>query len=127
MTPPPLAQQERLALCDLFVERGADAPTLCEGWNTADLAAHPARKCSFKQRGAPLQLVRIIVSRRITQQIKTEALLVTTGATADCCRIASDCFETFILSIPWMITDRPRRGLLTDGYLLGKDTARTAG
>ena len=27
-------------LCDLFVERGPDAPTLCEGWLTADLAAH---------------------------------------------------------------------------------------
>jgi len=40
MTPPSLAQQERKALCDLFVERGSDAPTLCEGWFTADLAAH---------------------------------------------------------------------------------------
>ena len=40
MTPPSLAQQERTALCDLFVERGSDAPTLCEGWFTADLAAH---------------------------------------------------------------------------------------
>ncbi len=40
MTPPSLAQQERKALCDLFVERGPDAPTLCEGWLTADLAAH---------------------------------------------------------------------------------------
>jgi uncharacterized protein (TIGR03085 family) len=40
MTPPSLAQQERTALCDLFVERGPDAPTLCEGWYTADLAAH---------------------------------------------------------------------------------------
>jgi uncharacterized protein (TIGR03085 family) len=40
MTPPSLAQQEREALCDLFVERGSEAPTLCEGWVTADLAAH---------------------------------------------------------------------------------------
>ena len=40
--PPPssLAQQERTTLCDLLVERGPDAPTLCEGWSTADLAAH---------------------------------------------------------------------------------------
>jgi uncharacterized protein (TIGR03085 family) len=38
--PPSLAQQERTILCDLFVERGPDAPTLCEGWRTADLAAH---------------------------------------------------------------------------------------
>jgi uncharacterized protein (TIGR03085 family) len=35
-----LAQQERGVLCDLFEELGADAPTLCEGWVTADLAAH---------------------------------------------------------------------------------------
>jgi uncharacterized protein (TIGR03085 family) len=40
MAPPTLAQQERETLCDLFVERGPDAPTLCEGWSTADLAAH---------------------------------------------------------------------------------------
>ena len=40
MTPPSLAHQERETLCDLFVERGSDAPTLCEGWFTADLAAH---------------------------------------------------------------------------------------
>ncbi len=35
-----LAQQERGSLCDLFAEFGPDAPTLCEGWTTADLAAH---------------------------------------------------------------------------------------
>jgi uncharacterized protein (TIGR03085 family) len=40
MTPPSLAQAERKTLCDLFVECGSDAPTLCEGWFTADLAAH---------------------------------------------------------------------------------------
>ena len=40
MAPLSLAQQERKALCDLFVEHGSDAPTLCEGWFTADLAAH---------------------------------------------------------------------------------------
>jgi uncharacterized protein (TIGR03085 family) len=32
--------QERLALCDLFEELGADAPTLIEGWTAQDLAAH---------------------------------------------------------------------------------------
>jgi len=29
-----------VTLCDLFVELGPDAPTLCEGWLTTDLAAH---------------------------------------------------------------------------------------
>ena len=36
----PLARRDRLALCDLFDELGPDAPTLNEGWTTADLAAH---------------------------------------------------------------------------------------
>ena len=40
MTQPSLAQQERRTLCDLMLERGPDAPTLCEGWTTSDLAAH---------------------------------------------------------------------------------------
>jgi uncharacterized protein (TIGR03085 family) len=40
MPPPSLAQQERGVLCDLFIDLGPDQPTLCEGWTTADLAAH---------------------------------------------------------------------------------------
>ena len=40
MTDLSLAQQERTTLCDLFVELGPAAPTLCEGWLTSDLAAH---------------------------------------------------------------------------------------
>jgi uncharacterized protein (TIGR03085 family) len=31
---------ERLALCDLFDQLGPDRPTLCEGWDTYDLAVH---------------------------------------------------------------------------------------
>jgi uncharacterized protein (TIGR03085 family) len=34
------ARTERQALSDLMLEVGPDAPTLCEGWDTADLAAH---------------------------------------------------------------------------------------
>jgi uncharacterized protein (TIGR03085 family) len=34
------AQDERQALCDLLTEVGPDQPTLCAGWQTADLAAH---------------------------------------------------------------------------------------
>ena len=40
MSSPVLAQQERATLCDLLVQLGPDAPTLCEGWTTADMAAH---------------------------------------------------------------------------------------
>jgi uncharacterized protein (TIGR03085 family) len=36
----PLDAQERLALCDLLEELGADVPTLLEGWSAKDLAAH---------------------------------------------------------------------------------------
>jgi uncharacterized protein (TIGR03085 family) len=35
-----VARDEREALCDLLAEVGPDAPTLCEGWLTRDLAAH---------------------------------------------------------------------------------------
>ena len=35
-----LAATERAALCDLFEDLGPDAPTLCSGWRTRDLAAH---------------------------------------------------------------------------------------
>jgi uncharacterized protein (TIGR03085 family) len=34
------ARSERHALCDAFLELGPDAPTLCAGWTTRDLAAH---------------------------------------------------------------------------------------
>lgn len=34
------ARDERLALADLMASVGPDAPTLCEGWTTRDLAAH---------------------------------------------------------------------------------------
>ena len=32
--------KERAAMCDTFEKFGPDAPTLCEGWITLDLAAH---------------------------------------------------------------------------------------
>ena len=37
---PSPARAERAALCDLFLEVGPDAPTLCGAWTTRDLAAH---------------------------------------------------------------------------------------
>lgn len=35
-----VAKDERAQLTELFTEVGPDAPTLCEGWQTRDLAAH---------------------------------------------------------------------------------------
>jgi uncharacterized protein (TIGR03085 family) len=34
------SRDERLELCALLDKTGPDAPTLCEGWTTGDLAAH---------------------------------------------------------------------------------------
>ncbi|MHB1503171.1 MAG: TIGR03085 family metal-binding protein [Acidimicrobiales bacterium] len=34
------SQIERAQLCDLLLEVGPDAPTLCAGWTTTDLAVH---------------------------------------------------------------------------------------
>lgn len=34
------ARRERAALAELLLQSGPDAPTLCEGWTTRDLAAH---------------------------------------------------------------------------------------
>jgi uncharacterized protein (TIGR03085 family) len=39
-TVPSLARAERAALLELLTDLGPDAPTLCEGWTTHDLAAH---------------------------------------------------------------------------------------
>ncbi|GLW27142.1 TIGR03085 family metal-binding protein [Actinoplanes regularis] len=36
------ARQERRLLADLLLQAGPDAPTLCTGWTTRDLAAHLA-------------------------------------------------------------------------------------
>lgn len=40
MADAPLDARERAELCDLFIDVGPDAPTLCDGWSTLDLAAH---------------------------------------------------------------------------------------
>ncbi len=40
MTATQVLSKERAALCDTFDKYGAEAPTLCEGWTTLDLAAH---------------------------------------------------------------------------------------
>jgi uncharacterized protein (TIGR03085 family) len=37
---PSLARRERHALCDLALELGPDAPTLCDGWDVKDLLTH---------------------------------------------------------------------------------------
>ncbi len=66
----PIDERERQELCDLLLELGPDAPTLCEGWTTADLAAHlvlrehfrrwnEARRATEKARGLPALVHRL--------------------------------------------------------------------
>jgi len=66
----PIDVRERLALCDLLLELGPDAPTLCEGWTTADLAAHlvlrehyrrwsDAQRAVEKAKGLPALVARL--------------------------------------------------------------------
>ena len=45
----PIDVRERRQLCDLLLELGPDAPTLCEGWTTADLAAHLVLREHFRR------------------------------------------------------------------------------
>jgi len=45
----PLDAGERRQLCDLLLELGPDSPTLCDGWTTADLAAHLVLREHFRR------------------------------------------------------------------------------
>jgi uncharacterized protein (TIGR03085 family) len=63
-------QAERAALCDLFSAVGPDAPTLCEGWSTYDLATHlvirehkPLSGPGLVMGGAPARLTARILAR----------------------------------------------------------------
>lgn len=82
MPTPSLAQQERKTICDLFIERGADAPTLCEGWCTADLAAHLVARERRPDSGpglvwAPLADYTDKVRRRVRDRTPWEELVET--------------------------------------------------
>jgi uncharacterized protein (TIGR03085 family) len=66
----PIDVQERREICDLLLELGPDAPTLCAGWTTADLAAHlvlrehfhrwsDAQRAAEKAKGLPAMVARL--------------------------------------------------------------------
>jgi uncharacterized protein (TIGR03085 family) len=66
----PIDVRERRELCDLLLQLGPDAPTLCEGWTTADLAAHlvlrehfrrwsDAQRAAEKAKGLPAMVARL--------------------------------------------------------------------
>ncbi len=47
----PIDERERLDLCDLLDQLGPDAPTLCHGWTTSDMAAHLVLREHFRRWG----------------------------------------------------------------------------
>ena len=53
-----LSRTERASLCDLLDDVGPDAPTLCAGWTTRDLAAHLRLR-----EGNPLAAATIVLPR----------------------------------------------------------------
>jgi uncharacterized protein (TIGR03085 family) len=68
------SREERLALCALLDETGPDAPTLCEGWTTGDLAAHLVLRehrpdAAAGVTGGPLAGYTARVQERIRQRV----------------------------------------------------------
>ena len=68
------SRDERLALCALLDKTGPDAPTLCEGWTTGDLAAHLVLRehrpdAAAGVAGGPLAGYTARVQQRIRQRI----------------------------------------------------------
>lgn len=61
--------RERTELADLLDELGPDAPTLCEGWNTKDLAAHLV----VRER-RPIALPGILIDKGVLGRKTAEAM-----------------------------------------------------
>jgi uncharacterized protein (TIGR03085 family) len=70
------ADAERAALCDLLDELGPSAPTLCEGWDTRDLATH----LMVRDRD-PKAMVGILVPR--LENLATKAMAARAGKPYD--------------------------------------------
>ena len=85
MPAPHLARGERSGLCDLLSQLGPDAPTLCEGWTTKDLAAH-----LFVRERRPLAMPGLLFSplSRLTE-ISMQAALRSIGYAGLVARIRS--------------------------------------
>jgi uncharacterized protein (TIGR03085 family) len=76
------ARNERLALCALLDQTGPDAPTLCRGWTTGDLAAHLVLRehrpdAAAGVLGGPLAGHTARVQRRIRDRNPFSALIET--------------------------------------------------
>jgi uncharacterized protein (TIGR03085 family) len=66
-----VAQRERAALVDTMRGVGPDAPTLCEGWKTRDLAAHLMIR-EYRPDAAPGILIPFFASR--TEKVQNEVV-----------------------------------------------------
>jgi uncharacterized protein (TIGR03085 family) len=76
------SREERLALCALLDKTGPDAPTLCEGWTTGDLAAHLVLRehrpdAAAGVAGGPLAGYTARVQQRIRQRVPFPGLVQT--------------------------------------------------
>jgi uncharacterized protein (TIGR03085 family) len=74
------SRDERLALCALLEKTGPDAPTLCAGWTTGDLAAHLVLRehravAAAGVLGGPLAGHTARVQRRIRERTPFSALV----------------------------------------------------
>lgn len=74
------AREERLALCALLEQAGPDAPTLCGGWTTGDLAAHLVLRenrpdAAAGVLGGPLAGYTARVQRKLRQRTPFPALI----------------------------------------------------
>jgi uncharacterized protein (TIGR03083 family) len=71
------SRDERLALCTLLDKTGPDAPTLCEGWNTGDLAAHLVLRerrpdAAAGVIGSPAELTMWVMGRRSAARVRLD-------------------------------------------------------
>src|SRR5690606_7148678 len=62
-----VAELERQALADLLLKVGADAPTLCEGWTSRDLAAHLVVRATRPDAAAGILIKRLAGHTRRVQ------------------------------------------------------------
>ena len=76
------SRDERRALCALLDEKGPEAPTLCEGWNSRDLAAHLVLRehrpdAGMGILGGPLARYTEHVQQRLTKHVPYPRLVET--------------------------------------------------
>jgi uncharacterized protein (TIGR03085 family) len=74
------SREERLALCDLLDASGPEAPTLCAGWLTRDLAAHLVLRerrpdAAAGVLGGPVSVYTSRVQRRLGERLSYAQLV----------------------------------------------------